>query len=247
VQLQNEIRERIAVAMDARTKAAVLFVAGNGWLGACKPDFREWMLGHLRWQSYVAGSGISYAGDDRGALYCVGEGQVNFVAGTGAADIGTSYVSQPGSWWGHAPLLGAPRLGSAIAVADAVCGAMPITLLRARLRSHPEDWRSIALGLSELFMHSAGAHADLLIPDSARRVAATILRLGGYRHLTFPVMAPASFVCTQEHLAGATALSRNTVGKLLRGFEKDLLLDARYGRIAILDVERLRGLVLQSP
>jgi CRP-like cAMP-binding protein len=131
--------------------------------------------------------------------------------------------------------MGGQRLGSVVAAADSICGAVPNTLLRARLRSHPEDWRAIALGIAELFMLSAGAHADQLIPESGRRVAATILRLGGHRHRMYPIAPPADIVCTQEHLAGATALSRNTVGKVLRTFEQAGLVDTSYGRIVILD------------
>jgi CRP/FNR family transcriptional regulator, cyclic AMP receptor protein len=227
--------------MNAPSIAATAFIASNGWLVACKPDFRAWATANLHWQRHAAGSGISYAGDDAGALFCIAEGQVSFVAGVGVADIGTSYFGLPGTWWGHAPLLGGKRLGSAVAATETVCGALPNTLLRARLKSHPEDWRAIAVGVSELFALSAGAHADLLIARSDRRVAATILRLGGYRHRLFPVAPLASIACTQDLLAGATALSRNTVGKLLRDFEKAGLVDARYGRITILDAP---GLIL---
>lgn len=227
----------------ASTKAAMAYIAANSWLAACKPEFRDWMLANLHWQTYEAGDTVSHAGDDTGALYCVADGQVSFVAGVGVADIGAGHFGLPGTWWGHAPLLGGQRLGSVVAVADTICGGVPISLLRGRLKSHPEGWRAIAMGLAALFNQSAGAHADLLIADSERRVAATVLRLGGYRHQMFPAKPPASFACTQEQLAGATALSRNTVGKLLRGFEQARMLDARYGRIAILDPAQLTALI----
>ena len=225
--------------MNARTSAAISLVTSNGWLTTCKPDFRDWITANLQWQTYAAGHGITHAGDDKGAMFCVGGGQVYFVAGVGVADIGTSYFGLPGIWWGHAPLMGGQRLESVVAAADSVCGAVPNTLLRSRLKSHPEDWRAIALGIAELFMLSAGAHADQLIAESGRRVAATILRLGGHRHRMYPIRPPVSIVCTQEHLAGATALSRNTVGKVLRGLEQDGLIDTSYGRIVILDAAGL--------
>ena len=219
--------------------AASAFVARNGWLVACKPEFRDWALANLQWRLYPAGTGISHAGDTEGALYCIGHGPVGFVAGTGVADIGASYFGLPGMWWGHAPLLGGKRQGTILATTETICGALPNALLRARLKSNPEDWREITLGIAELFTASAGAHADFLIPQSKRRVAATILRLAGYRHRLFPTEPPAQIACTQDILAGATALSRNTVGKSLREFESAGLLDARYGRITLLDAPRL--------
>jgi CRP/FNR family transcriptional regulator, cyclic AMP receptor protein len=223
-------------------ETAVDAVAGYGWLGACEPAFREWVLAHVHWHRFAAGAGISHTGDSSGALFCVGDGQVSFVAGIGAPDIGSSYFALPGMWWGYGPLLGALRVVSAVATVDSICGALSTALLKARLATHPQDWRFIALGLAATFAGSAGAHADLLIPDSDRRIAATILRLGGYRHFTFRVRPPPWFACTQEQLAGATALSRNTVGKALRRFEMCGLLETRYGGIAITDSAGLADL-----
>jgi CRP/FNR family cyclic AMP-dependent transcriptional regulator len=229
--------------MSPRFLSATSFVAANGWLASCSPAFRDWMLAQLQWQQYRNGDGVSHAGDTEGALYCVVEGQVRFAAGVGVADIGSSYFGLPGTWWGHAPLLGGKRLGSIVAAGETLCGAVPVSLLRTRLAGHPEDWQAITLGIADLFQLSAGGHADLLIPDSQRRVAATILRLGGRRHRLFRIAPPAQFLCTHEELAGATALSRNTIGKLLRQFEQAGLVDSRYGRIAIIDSRRLRALV----
>lgn len=229
--------------MTTRFLSATSYIAANGWLASCTPGFRDWMLQQLQWQHYRSGTGISHAGDTEGALYCVADGQARFAAGVGTADIGSSHFGLPGSWWGHAPLMGGKRLGSMVAAGDTLCGVVPMSLLRTRLASHPEDWQAITLGIAELFQLSAGAHADLLIPDSGRRVAATILRLGGRRHRLFRVAPPVHFLCTHEELAGATALSRNTIGKLLRRFEQAGLVDSRYGRIAILNSPGLRGLI----
>jgi len=130
-----------------------------------------------------------------------------------------------------------------MATTEVLCGAVPISLLRTRLSGHPESWQAMTLGIAESFRLSAGAHADLLIPDSERRVAATILRLGGWRHRLYRIAPPPFFLCTHEELVGATALSRNTIGKLLRQFQKTGLVDSRYGRIAILDRSRLRPVI----
>jgi CRP-like cAMP-binding protein len=231
--------------MATREQNAQDHVAAYGWLAACTPGFRDWVLGSIVWRSYAAGEGVTHAGDaaDDGAaaLYCIGDGQVHFVAGIGMADVGTSYFGLPGVWWGHAPLLGGGRIGSTVASCDTLCGAIRLSALRARLESHPGDWQNIATALADLFFVSAGAHADLLIADSTRRVAATILRLGGWRHRMYRLDPPASFVCTHEHLAGAAAFSRNTVGRIVRDFEAAGLVDARYGRVAILDAKRLRA------
>ena len=228
--------------MTPRQQSAITMVASHGWLAACPVDFRDWAIANLSWQQFPTGSGITYGGDDAGGLYCVGDGQIAFVASISSADTGTGHNGLPGTWWGHAPLLGGPRVGSVVATIDTQCGILRQSALRARLAAHPGDWEAISRGIADLFLLSAGAHADLLIPDSQRRVAATILRLGGWRHRLYRLAPPASFVCSQDTLAGATALTRNTVGKIARQFVAEQLIDTGYGRITIRDTKRLRAI-----
>lgn len=217
-------------------------VARHGWLAACPSDFRDWMIANLSWQRFSAGSGITYGGDDQGGLYCVGDGQVAFVASIGSTDAGTGHNGLPGTWWGHAPLLGWARVGSVVASSDTQCGMVRISTLRARLATHPGDWEAISRGIADLFLLSAGAHADLLIADSRRRVAATLLRMGGWRHRVYRLSPPAAFVCSQETLASATALTRNTIGKILRQLVAEGLIETAYGRVTILDTRLLRAI-----
>jgi len=232
--------------MSPRQIAAADRVARFGWLSTCPADFRDWMLANVRWQHFLAGDGVMHGGVTDGGVYCVGDGQVSFVSGLGMPDIGTSHFGLPGNWWGHAPLIGFPRVGSVIASSDTLCGMVPRPLLRAHLAANPALWEQITIGVTGLWVLSIGAHADLLIPDSLRRVAATILRLGGQRHQLFPIAPPQAIVCTQDMLAGATALSRNTVGKLVRRLEADGLIDARYGRLVILDSRRLQAIASEE-
>jgi CRP-like cAMP-binding protein len=225
--------------MTPRQQSALATIASHGWLAACSADFRDWMIANLSWQDFSAGSGISHGGDDEGGLFCVGEGQIAFVASIGSPGAGMGYNGLPGSWWGHAPLLGGQRVGSVVASTDVVCGNVRQSALRARLAGHPGDWEAISRGIAELFVMSAGAHADLLIADSRRRVAATLLRMGGKRHRLYRLAAPATFVCSQDTLASATALSRNTIGKVLRDLVAEKLVETIYRRVTILNADQL--------
>jgi CRP-like cAMP-binding protein len=232
--------------MNAQIDSATRFIATNGWLNTCSPDFRDWIVANLKVRIHAVGEVVSHGGDTGGGLFCVAEGQVCFRPSIDVADVQISRFGLPGVWWGHAPLLGGKRRGTVIAMTDAVCGEVPQAALRTRLNEHPGDWRAISLGLAALYIEAAGAHADLLIATSDRRVAATILRLGGYRHCLFAVPPPAAFACTQDQLAGVTALSRNTVGEILRGFAQAGMVVARYGQIKIVDPARLMTLVDQN-
>jgi CRP-like cAMP-binding protein len=236
----------MARSIKARSNDATRFIAANGWLKACSPDFRDWIVPNLKFRNHAAGEAVSHGGDTGGGLYCLAEGQVGFRASNDSADVEMSYVGLPGVWWGHAPLLGGKRVGTVTATTHAVCGEVPLAALQARLNAHPKGWREISLGLAALYVEAAGAHADLLPAASDRRIAATILRLGGYRHSLFAAPPPAGFACTQDQLAGATALSRNTVGEILRGFADAGMVVAHYGQIKIVDPARLMHVADQS-
>lgn len=121
-------------------------------------------------------------------------------------------------------------------------GILSMRQLQAHLHRHPADWEAVAHGISDLLLMGAGAHADLLIESSRNRVAATLLRLGGNRHRRYPQCVPRLFECTQDELARATGLSRNTAGLHLRTLERQGHIGIGYGQIAILNPQALAAM-----
>jgi CRP-like cAMP-binding protein len=228
--------------MRCSREAAITATATTGWLAACTSAFRDWVLANLLWRKVPEGQTASHAGAEDMGLCAIGQGQLVFLTGFAMPDIGTAYVGLPGMWFGHAPLVGLPMIGSTVARVDSLVGIIRLTHLRTRLAEHPLDWQQIALTQSDIFIHAAGAHADLLMPDSRRRLAATILRLGGHRHRRYPISPPPQIALTQEELAGTSAVSRNTAGKYLRDMEDEGLIDCRYGKLRILNPTRLKAI-----
>lgn len=212
-----------------------------GWLSGCTPAFRKWVLKTLQWRLVQSGTGISFAGDEDGGFFCLGQGQVTFQIGLGGT-LATGYFGFPGSWWGQGPLLGVARLGSVTARTESVVGILPMRALEARLAEHPQDWAEIARGVADPLISAAGAHADLLIESSRNRIAATLLRLGSNRNRLFRVLVPRRFECTQDELARATGLSRNTAGFHLRALERAGLIRMGYGMIELLDTQALTAI-----
>jgi CRP-like cAMP-binding protein len=232
---------RIELFDRAEVQATPDAVERVGWLANCRPSFRNWVLETLHWRLVPSGSAITFAGDDDGGIFCLARGQVTFHASLGGSLV-TSYFGHPGSWWGMAPLLGLARAGTVTARTECMIGILPLRVLRTRLAEHPVDWAEIARAVSDQFAMAAGAHADLLIENSRNRVAATLLRLGSNRHRCFPLQLPTRFECTQDELARATGLSRNTAGVHLRTLERAGLIRIGYGQIELLDTRALTAL-----
>lgn len=235
------MRMRIELFDKPAELAAPDVVDRAGWLATCRPDFRAWVLRTLQWRFVPVGTGVTFSGDQEGGYFCLAQGQVTFHISLGGTLV-TSYFGHPGSWWGQAPLLGIARIGTVTTRTECVIGILSMRAMETRLAQHPHEWEDIARGVMDLTVMSAGAHSDLLIESSRNRVAATILRLGGNRHRRFPLLIPRQFECTQDELARATGLSRNTAGHHLRALEREGLIRIGYGQIAILNTEALTTL-----
>lgn len=213
-----------------------------GWLAACPPWFQQWILARIQWRAGSAGSQISQGGEIGDRLWCVAEGQIAYISALSSAEVGASLFGYPGTWWGYAPLYNLPYQISAIGRTDYLVGSVSIPEILGWLAEEPRGWEHFGHGVTNTQAITGGAHQDQLMTDSRRRVAAAILRLSGRRFKRYPVIAADEFFCTQDELARASALSRNTAGQYLRQMEADGLIDVRYGQIRIHDAERLAAI-----
>lgn len=231
----------LAAAIPPASLPPAEAIQRHGWLAATPPPFRHWAANALQWRTARRGEVLTHAGDERGGLHCLAAGQIVFMACLGGQLV-TSFHGFCGSWWGQAPLVGVSRTGTTMARTDSTYGVLPQAALKARLAAHPEEWEQLTRGMSDLFLQAAGAHSDSLIEQSRNRLAALILRLGGNRHRLFPVNPPPAFACTQDELARAAGLSRNTAGLHLRELQARGLVRIAYGEIQALDPDALRRL-----
>jgi CRP-like cAMP-binding protein len=71
--------------------------------------------------------------------------------------------------------------------------------------------------------------ADLMIRDSERRCAAALLRLAGCRYAGPQDVTPVEVPLTQNELAGAANLSRNSVGTMLQRLATRGFVEVGYG------------------
>ena len=98
------------------------------------------------------------------------------VPGLGAA-LRLAQVLRPGVWFGHGPIMtGRPRVLSFRATEPSVALHAPIAALQEIAASRPA-WARAVGSLSDFSVDIAiAAVSDLLIPNSARRLAAVVLR-----------------------------------------------------------------------
>lgn len=205
------------------------------WFGSVAPEHQALLLAHARLRRFSEDGALYRVGDLSKALYCVVEGEIHFV---NFPEIGRqllNYVVGPGGWFGELGLIdGEPRPHDAVFIAP--CAALIISAeeFDALTREAPLIYRDIArltyLHLRTALVHMAGA---LMLPPE-RRLARWL------EHFAVEVAPGANGKrISQEDLAGAVGVSRQTASKILKKLESAGVLRVRYGAIEILDERAL--------
>ncbi len=124
-------------------------------------------------------------------------------------------------WLGYGPLvMSISRPVATVARTPVFYATFPQARVAALLREQPAGWQAVARLVGEFALLASVIAADLLIPASEQRCAAVLLRLAGQRFASprdaVEVMVPV----TQEELAAAANLSRNSAGAILRALRR---------------------------
>jgi CRP/FNR family cyclic AMP-dependent transcriptional regulator len=165
----------------------------------------------------------------------------------GRADTPIVHFAHPVFWFGYIPIVAAgPRRIAAAAKTSLWLGRVPQAAVRALLDQQPKWWREITR-LSILYGDVAqNVAADLLIRDSERRCAAVLLRLGGRRFPGPDDNQSIAVPITQDELAGAANLSRNSIGTMLQRLKERQLVEPGYRSMTICTPNALRAFVNQG-
>ena len=101
---------------------------------------------------------------------------------------------------------------------------------------------ALALGALSFQAYSVTVRVvrDLLVPDTNRRIASTLLRISG--SIDALLSASRSDVrINQDELAELTNVSRNSVNRALRSFEKAGWVTLKYAQIVIREPDALKN------
>lgn len=219
----------------------------GGWLSAAPAEFQLAILSRCEWRRIEAGAPIQAGGEEDGELIGLAKGIVEMRTILGRADTPIMHFAHPVFWFGYVPVLtGRPRRIAASARTPVWLARIPQAAVRALLAERPEWWRHL-MQLSIIYGDvSQTIAADLLIRDSERRCAAVLLRLGGRRFAGPEDKEPVEIPVTQNDLAGAANLSRNSVGAMLQRLAARGLIEQGYRGVAVRAPKALRAFVDQG-
>lgn len=223
-------------------------LASRDWLAGTPEEFRTTILSAAQWRRIDQGATVTLGGEERDDVYGLAQGTIAATSTLGRDDTPIMHVAHAVFWLGYGPLLlERPRVVTIEARTDLWVAVVPKARLQPLLDGTTRWWRCFMRLLAQYGDITALIASDLLIRQSDRRLAATILRFcgppdrdpGPDGHLRIPV--------TQAELADAANLSRNAAGTILRMLAAKGFIATDYGGIVVLDRGGLRGFVVDPP
>jgi CRP/FNR family transcriptional regulator, cyclic AMP receptor protein len=231
--------------MDREEGMRVL--AQHGWLSATPVEFQQALLSRCRWKHLEAGDRITVGGEETGDLIGLARGTIEMTTVLGVSETPMMHLGYPVFWLGYGPRIsGQPRRISANAKSPVWLASVPQATVMALLGERPEWWQHflpLALAYGDVAINIA---ADMLIRGSERRCAAALLRLSGRRFPDQGDAAPVEIPLSQDELADAANLSRNTTGEVLRKLATRGLIELGYRCIIVHAPTALRAFVEQN-
>jgi CRP-like cAMP-binding protein len=218
------------------------FLRGEGWLVHTSPTFRDALLAEGVLRSFGRGDVVMRHGDAPNGLWAVVGGGLSLEIAPYEHGPNFAHMLRPGFWFGVMECLtGGGRLYSHVATRASVCLHVPKRGVDKVLAADPEGWRWIGQLCAGHLALAVGSMNDLMIRSSQPRLAAILLRLAGARDVDNPLEAAPEIDASHEDLGVMANLSRSAVGRILKAFEDERLIDCGYSAIRILDQAGLRA------
>lgn len=218
----------------ALTAAQTSVMQRDGWLGRLAPQRRAALLSAATVVVKPDGARIYATGDPPNGLWGVVDGRVRLLDYPRAGAEVLIRTLAPGEWFGELSTLdGGPRPQDAVASGTTTLAHIPAPVFARLAKATPELHHDIAL--------LACAHQRAALAFIGQRVAQPIrARIAGALLAGAPPTG-GMLATRQAEMAVIVGVSRQTLNRVLKGFEREGAIRIRYARIEILDVDRLEA------
>lgn len=230
----NPVQERM------RTIAAV--APFNGWP---EPALRR-LAQSARASKHARGDHVVAASRPAVSLWLVVRGTVQASVTDASGRRITFKIGGPGIY-GVLPMLdGGEMPNDVIAVEPVVALAIPYDAIRAELDLAPELWKSIALEAGARARNYTIQMKQFLFDSPRRRMAALLWALAKDGVPSDDGSITIAQRLPQARLAEMLGISRQWTTGLVREMTRDGLIESRYGRVVIIDFDRVRAIASEG-
>lgn len=217
-----------------------------GWLAGQSEGFRDRVIAASRVCQAPARHLIFAAGDPPGGIFGVVRGGFGVYITSPDHLPRLAHIYRDGRWFGFGPMVGdAERNISITAMEDSVYLHVPLLAIETILAEDPEAPLRLARLSNEKVTNVMRIACDLMIADTARRLAAVLLRVTAADDNLDPV-DPEGFHITQLDLAEMANASRPYVNKVLKDFVDRGWIRKSYNCIRILQPAQLHHLAFDD-
>jgi len=223
-----------AVASGPRTEPS------SDWIGSLPEEARRAIHASMVRRTYRPGEIIFAEGELSTAIYQIVSGTVRF-SDVSAGGRETLYaICGPGACLGMASaVVGGPRVGSAVAEEPTVLDCLSKDAFERLRDRHPLIDRALVVwAFNHLRLLLSRLHEGQQM-DLRRRLAAQIVFLLSYAGLATDGRPRDLLELTQETLAASVGATRQAISKMLQDWSADGIVRYRYGRLQVLDRQRL--------
>jgi CRP/FNR family cyclic AMP-dependent transcriptional regulator len=216
--------------------SALAVLSKRGWLADRPPALQLALARIARPRRFAAGEALYRYGDIANGIFGLVDGGLDIsIPRADGLDV-TVHRADPGFWIGDLALfVGQTRLVSVVAAVDTNVVHLPQAGLRRLLEAAPEYYPDFYALTYENVSVLLRLLANLAISPSETRVAVRLLMYDDSQQKT-------GLKISQNKLAELIGLSVPTLQRVLKRLQEDKLIKVGYGRIDILDRQRLLSL-----
>jgi CRP-like cAMP-binding protein len=159
----------------------------------------------------------------------------------------TFALEEPGQVYGIIPLVdGGAMTNDIVAGEPSVALLLPVAAIRAELDRAPALWKPLARELAKRSRGQIALITRKLLDSPRAQLAHHLLALADESGVVKDGAVVIRLRITQERLGEMLAVSRQTATVLVREFVADGLIDWRYGRAILKDIDGLRRVAEQG-
>lgn len=216
------------------------------WFSTRSVQFKKDILERARIRRINSGEWLFARGEAANGVFAVLEGSIRI---SGQNDEGKESILtfiDPPDWFGELALFdGDHRTHDAVAAVNSTLLFLAQKELVDLLASHPNYWRDFGIMLSHKLRLSFGLIEDMALLPAAKRLAKRILMMAENVQLNHGTSDLVINV-DQASLAAMLSVSRQTANQILKDLEEQACLSLRYGKITVLDMDKLRKVALSA-
>ncbi len=202
-----------------------------GWLARQDSDLLDWFADHGRWRTYAAGEMIYLHGDAADGIYGLAHGGIELQFAPVGAEPVTLHRAEPGFWIGEAAVLsGTERVVSLFAATECRVFRVNAAALRLLVAEQPRHWRAFYELTQSNTLLALTLLSEALSLTPRARLARLLLRLS---------QEGAEIHANQDDLGRVLGMTRSSLRRSLNVLIAERTIATGYGRITILDRNRL--------